>query len=302
VKWDFDAVVVGAGPCGAAAALQLRRSGATVGLFERRSVGGLLRNARLVENYPGFPGGITGERFCTLLGKQLAVQGIEPIHEAVASAEPVAGGYAIATEAGGTATCRVLIAATGTRPRTGLLEEPSDLVGRKIFYEVADIKLPRTGASVLVVGGGDAAYDYSLNLADRGAEVTILRRGEPRCLPLLLERARAGGKVKERAGAATMAVACEGSALSVRIEDRGEISELSADFLLVACGRIPEDALLRSLAPDWRIDARLPGGLLTGGDLVRGLHRQAGIAVGDGLAAAMAAAEYLKERSDTECK
>ena len=69
-----DAVVIGAGPCGVAAALQLKRSGVRTLLFEEQSVGGLLRNANLVENYPGFPKGISGRRLCALMEEHLAAE------------------------------------------------------------------------------------------------------------------------------------------------------------------------------------------------------------------------------------
>lgn len=302
MKKDCDAVVVGAGPCGVAASVQLKRSGAGVLLFERRSVGGLLRNAHKVENYPGFPRGIGGERFCTLLSEHLAGAGVEPVREEIMAAEQIAGGYAVVDSSGTTVTCRVLIVATGTRPRTVAPEDEPTLVGRRIFHEVADMPHAVDGALVLVKGGGDAAFDYALNLAGRGAQVTIARRGEPRCLPLLLRRVRDCGAIEERAGAETVAVAPDADGLAVTIRERGATSVVFTNFLLVACGRIPEDALLRRVAPDWKIGTRLPEGLYAGGDLVRGLHRQAAIAVGDGLAAAMTAAEFMRERSDSKWK
>ena len=55
-----EVLIIGAGPAGLAAALQLRRRGVDFMFFERQRVGGLLNNANWVENYPGFPGGITG--------------------------------------------------------------------------------------------------------------------------------------------------------------------------------------------------------------------------------------------------
>lgn len=295
----IDAAVVGAGPCGVAAAVQLKRSGFAPFLFERGGVGGLLRNANLVENYPGFPGGITGEALCRLLEQHLEQAGVDVIRGEVVDAAGVAGGYALKTRSGRTVTSRTLIVATGTRPLTGLLKEPDALKGRLVFYEAADVVVDREGMRVLIVGGGDAAFDYALNLARRGATVTVIRRGDARCLPLLAERVAEHPAIDELAGAAVLSITeveTEGGtpAVRVRIADPDGVRELDARALLVACGREPENALLRRLARSGKIANHLSPDLYAGGDVTRGLFRQAGIAVGDGLLAAMAAAKFLR--------
>jgi thioredoxin reductase (NADPH) len=290
----IDAAVIGAGPCGVAAAVQLRRSGFRPLLFEARRVGGLLRNANLVENYPGFPEGITGEALCSLLEQHLNLAGVDLIRDAVADAVPVNEGYALKTRSSRTLTARTLIIATGTRPLTGLLKEPAALVGRRIFYEAADVEVDGEVMHVLIVGGGDAAFDYALNLARRGATVSIARRSEPRCLPLLRERVAANSSIDVLAGAAVLSIEETENGLSVRVADPRGVREIATDALLVACGREPENTLLRRLARSGKIANHLSPDLYAGGDVTRGLFRQAGIAVGDGLMAAMAAAKFLR--------
>jgi thioredoxin reductase len=78
-----DVIVIGAGPAGIAAAIQLRRQGIDPVVFEKDAIGGLLRNANLVENYPGFPGGITGIDLVALLKKQLTEYSVRVITEDV---------------------------------------------------------------------------------------------------------------------------------------------------------------------------------------------------------------------------
>ena len=76
-------IIIGAGPAGLATALQLKRYGITARLLERDAIGGLLRNANLVENYPGFPKGISGLALVRLFEKQASVAAVDVTHEAV---------------------------------------------------------------------------------------------------------------------------------------------------------------------------------------------------------------------------
>ena len=289
-----DAIVIGAGPCGVAAAVQLKRSGFSLLLFEARAVGGLLRNANLVENYPGFPNGISGRRLCGLLEEQVTRAGVDLLSDRIVDVLPAGDDFAVKSASARTMTCRSLIVATGTTPRSGLLSEPSALVGKSIFYEVADLPEFATETRVVIVGGSDAAYDYALNVAGRGARVTILQRGAARCLTLLKQRVSAHDAIRVREGANVLAMVESVSGLVARIADSDGVEEVSADYLLIACGREPEDTLLRRLARTGKIANHLTPNLFSGGDVVRGLFRQAGIAVGDGLLSAMAAARYLR--------
>jgi len=74
-----DVAVIGGGPAGVSASIYLKRAGFDLSLFEKNEIGGLLLNAHLVENYPGFPDGIKGKLLCNLLKKHLDNWGIIPI-------------------------------------------------------------------------------------------------------------------------------------------------------------------------------------------------------------------------------
>jgi thioredoxin reductase len=152
------------------------------------------------------------------------------------------------------------------------------------------------------MGGGDAAYDYALNLASKEFRVIILQRDESSCLPLLKERARAHPAIRIMKGVQVRSCSERDGALEIVLEPKNDSGILSADFMIIACGRAPEDTLMRSLPAGRPHGNRegLPPGVFTGGDLVRGSFRQAGIAVGDGLAAAMAAARYVRSLNRDE--
>ncbi|MCK5636015.1 MAG: NAD(P)/FAD-dependent oxidoreductase [Thermoplasmatales archaeon] len=79
----YDVAVIGAGPAGIAASIYLKRAGLDVTLFEKDEIGGLLLNAYLVENYPGFPLGIEGKQLCRLMKRHLKKWNIKPIKKEV---------------------------------------------------------------------------------------------------------------------------------------------------------------------------------------------------------------------------
>lgn len=293
-----QAIVVGAGPAGMAAAIYLQRAGLSPLLLEMGEPGGLLREANLVENYPGFPGGIRGADMAALMVKQARDVGVTIAKERAERISLRKGEFVIKTDRKERAS-RTLIVATGTRSRTIRLKGASALTGRRLFYGISSIPSKGLlGSLVLIVGGGDAAFDYGLNLRGKGCKVTILTRSQPRCLPLLQARAEQAG-IEVRIGFLPRSVSEREDRVALSCSHDRKLVELVGDYVLVACGREPNLELLRdsglgaSIARGGPPMTKIPGLFLVG-DAVRESCRQTGIAVGDGILAAMLAEEYLK--------
>jgi thioredoxin reductase len=278
----YAAVIVGAGPAGIAAAVYLKRAGIDPLVFERDEVGGLLRNAHVVENYPGFPEGIRGQELVELLKQQLVRWRIDVRMEEVHRISREGDLFVISSESG-EVFARAIVVATGTSPKRMDINGLGDVELSKVFYEVRDVPSTSTG-NCIVIGGGDAAFDYALNLAERGFYVDIAFRGEPRCLALLLERVSRSDKITTHAGMEPKSVREEDRQLIVAMDQAGADKELVADFGLIACGREANTSVLPpELAENWTKTS----GLYLVGDVRRGDFRQVGIAVGDGILAAM---------------
>lgn len=292
----LDVAIVGAGPAGIAAAIYLKRAGLDVEMFERDQAGGLLLNANLVENYPGFPNGIFGVELVKLFTSQLELLDIQITKGNIIEISRDDIGYKLMGENEKEWQARSVILATGTTPKPLEIDGASTLEG-KIFYEVKDIPKPKTGKKIGILGGGDAAFDYALNLASQGCEVDLMFRSKsPCCLPLLEERVRDNPEIRVLPETFPRSVSPDGEKALLNFEGM-DIEKSRVDYVLAALGRLPEKTLLMDLHDNAKPDAEdrttLPG-LFLAGDMLRGRFRQACIAIGDGMLAAMAAEEFLK--------
>ncbi|MCX6832312.1 MAG: NAD(P)/FAD-dependent oxidoreductase, partial [candidate division Zixibacteria bacterium] len=124
-----EVAIIGAGPAGIATAIQLRRYGLQVTVFEKNRIGGLLRSANLVENYPGFPQGTSGPNLVRLFEEQLRNSAAEILFEEVVSLCFEDERFVVTTNER-TLYPEIVVIASGTRPI-----ELSDLEGPPQFRE-----------------------------------------------------------------------------------------------------------------------------------------------------------------------
>lgn len=279
--------IIGAGPAGISAAIFLERAGFDVQVFEKDRIGGLLNNAHKVENYPGFPDGISGPELIENFRNQLENWDVDITRVRVTGVTTTGEIHTIETDFG-PHTAHAVILAAGTRAINIGLRGEGRLAGKLLFYEIVKVPYAVDGARVIIVGGGDCAFDYALNLAERGAKVNVLMRGnEPKCLPLLRERADLNENIWIRNNQRIRGFDDEDGKLVVGLGDPTHIGpaggiDIYADFGLIAIGREPSP--LAALSGD---------GIFLAGDIVDPHFRQAGIAIGSGLKAAMKAEKYL---------
>lgn len=287
-----DVAVIGAGPAGIASSIYLKRAGIDVTLFEKDEIGGLLLNAHLVENYPGFPLGIEGKQLCKLMKKHFEKWNIKPITKEVKQITIENNNFILDIQ-GSKSTFKAIILATGTVPKELDISGEQEMAGKLVFYEIKDL-LPKLkpGNVCTIVGGGDAAFDYALNLADNGVTVELYFRSKrPKCLPLLEERVKKCAAIHVHPSSTPIDInEREGKPeIKFRSIDDTATHTSKPDYVLIACGRDPNKELLSEDLEK----SNIPG-LYIAGDVRIGKFRQVSIAVGEGVRAAMSVETYLR--------
>jgi thioredoxin reductase (NADPH) len=287
-------IVVGAGPAGVAAAVQCQRLGVAPLLLDRRGVaGGLIVNGYLIENYPGLEEPLPGRAFGARLAAWLARFGVPVERERVRRIAPAPDGWRVRGDEL-EVTAGSLILATGTVPRA--FEVDADPPAReRLFQDLAELlaTVPRPRRA-LVVGGGEAAFDYALSLARAGATVEIAVRGaKPRARGRLAALVAAASAVTVRLSTEIDGLADAAGAVLVRLRGPAGPAASEVDVVLAAVGRRSAVAeLIGGPLPEAADGGLTPRpGLFICGDARSGSLGQAGIAVGDGLAAAALAVE-----------
>jgi thioredoxin reductase len=279
-----EVVIVGAGPAGVAAAVQLARSGIRPVVVEKSVVGGAIREANFVENYPGFPEGIRGDEIARLLERHLGVHGIQSVREEVTVVTRSETCYQVRT-AGGLYEARHVIIASGAKPKPLPDDVPLNLLSKGTHYSLDSLREtePKT---VAIIGAGDISFDYAQSCSSFAERVLLLgRSSKPRCLRVLEMRAHKNPKIEVLPGHPVTGVSEEDNGLVIQCRDQ----VVTADEILVAVGRVANAAFLDPELAGSCVTGRLDAGngLFFAGDVIRGDLRQVAIAAGDGLRCAL---------------
>lgn len=291
-----EVAIIGAGPAGCAAAVQCARRGLTSVLLDRTGeLGGLLANAFSIENYPGTEGPLSGPVFAARLNTWLSRFAVA-VHKADVSTVSVADGKIVIESTAGFFRVRAAVLATGTVPRRAGIAGETEVAGTTLFYEVRHA-LAHAPSKALVIGGGEAAFDYALSLAAAGCRVRLCLRSKSH---------RAGPRLAGLVARTPEISVDFGSRIETfRPTDDGVEAVLSAgtvrraDCIVVAVGRessVPalSPAPKAPLVPAASVLTTIPG-LYIAGDVRLSSLGQAGIAVGDGLECAARAAAFVEE-------
>jgi thioredoxin reductase (NADPH) len=319
----YDVVVVGAGPAGLAAAVYGASEGLDVVVFDGTAPGGQAGTSSRIENYLGFPDGISGAELTTRAAIQAQRFGAlltSPCEVERVGASPA--GFEVALSDGGSAQARTVVAACGTRYRRLPLPNWERLEGAGVYYAATALEAGLCTASpVFVLGGGNSAGQAALFLARHCPHVTIVIRRESLAASMsqyLIDRIEAHDQIDVAASSVVSAVDGRDHLESIELRDTrsGAVRRFGSRGLFCFIGAEPagrwlpaevtrdEDGFVLTdvAVPRARTAGRprLPfetalDGLFAAGDIRVGSMKRVAAAVGEGSSAIRSIHQYLAQ-------
>lgn len=311
-KLNKKVIIIGSGPAGYTAALYLARAGYTpLVIAGALTPGGQLMNTTEVENYPGFVDGILGPDLMEAMQKQAEKFGAQIILNDVVSVDFKDDLKTVTTDDGETYTANAVIISTGSQVRKLGVPGEQEYSGRGVSYCATCDGFFFRGKPIVVVGGGDSAFEEALFLTRFGSSVTLIhRRDSFRASKIMIDRARKNEKIKFVLNSVVQSInGSNEDAQSVTVKNvvTGETQDIEASGIFVAIGHLPSTSFLNNsiaLNEDGTISVQgastktsIPA-VFAAGDVVDSVYRQAISAAGMGCRAALDAQAYLNDLSE----
>jgi len=322
-KTYYDLIIIGGGPAGLTAAIYASREGSDVLLIERSGLGGQAGITVGLDNFPGFPEGISGQEFSERVTQQARRFGVEILQAVdVEKMEMEEGYHEVYTSDGKHYHSLAVLIATGASYRRLEVPGEDDYIGAGIhFCATCDGPFYKGAKEIVVIGGGNSAVEEGLHLTNFAEKVTLLVRGDR-----LTASQIAIDKVNEPTSRIevkfnTIVEAIEGQdsklkAIKYRYKDSGVIEELHPAAAFIFIGQTPNTGFLRDYAELDQYGFVLTGhdivhgkeimgmeplpfeasvsGIFVSGDARHGSTKQVASAVGEGAAASISIREFLR--------
>jgi thioredoxin reductase (NADPH) len=298
--------VLGSGPAGLSAALYGARSGFYTVIFEGPKPGGQLMGTSFVENWPGLPKKL-GADLIKSLKEQAQEFGAEIMADTIKSVDASQWPYILTTENGLTLHALTVIIASGASAKMlGIPGEKEYFGWEKGVSTCAICDAPfYKDKEVLVIGGGDSAAEEAMQLAPYAKKVTVLvRRDVMRASAIMQERLRAYDNISIQFNTIPVEVKGDGKKMTELIATvDGQQKSIPADGIFLAIGHEPNSAVVKNVVAmdadgfiklkEGHQETSVPA-IYAAGDVADRRYRQAGIASGDGIKAALDAVEFLR--------
>jgi thioredoxin reductase (NADPH) len=321
----FDLIVVGAGPAGLAASVYGASEGLSTLAVESELPGGQAGTSSRIENYLGFPAGVSGAELTNLAMTQALKFGATLSTPCEVTSLLEKAGHLIVQLSDGTEIAgRAVVAATGAHYRRLDVPELARFEGTGVFYATTEIEARMVaGQPVAVVGGGNSAGQAALFLAKNHCSVSILIRGDDLGRSMsryLADRIEAHPAITVRTGTQITGLTGTAELKAITVTTNGSEGELACSALFSFIGASPNSGWLSGcaaldpagfvrtdraiepgdLGPEWEALGRQPlpfetsqPGLFAVGDLRSGSMKRVASAVGEGSAAIRSVHEHL---------
>jgi len=300
-----DLVIVGAGPAGLTAALYAGRSRLDTLLIEKMVPGGRILMSESIENYPGFPGGVSTVELINRMEQQVKELGVKIVNDEVLSLDCVKKTITISS---GTFAAEAIIIASGAHPRKLNIPGEKEYTGRGVSY-CATCDAPFfKGKKVILAGGGNAVAEEAIYLSRFASSVSIIhRRQELRASAILQEKMQQNKKISFILSSLVTEIKGTQKVEAVRIKDllTGKESDFACDGVFIYIGYEPETEFLKGklqmddsgfIISDDSMSTSAKG-IFACGDCRKKSLYQVINACGDGAVAADSAYKFIADRS-----
>ena len=304
----YDLVIVGGGPAGLAAAIYAAREGIDAVVVEASALGGQAGISDQIDNYPGFPDGISGAELAERFVAQARRYGVELLSAVAVTSVQRDDGHDLVTNlsSGQELTSHAVIVATGSTYRRLGVPGEEGLIGAGVhFCATCDGPFYKGADEVVVIGGGNSALEEGLHLSEFARRVRVLSDKSLSASPVLVERVRSDPQFTIHTGMDIVELEGKrGRFAAVVARERGsdETLRFPAAAAFVFIGLKPNSAFLGDevqrdaggfLVTSPTMETSMPG-VFAAGDVRAGSTKQLGSAVGDGIAALLMTRRYLE--------
>ena len=300
----YEVIIIGGGPGGLTAGLYTSRARLSTLLIESALFGGQMTTTELIENYPGFPQGVTGDELSRLMEDQAKKFGMKTVTQEVVKVS-LEGDVKVVQTYETTYRCEALIVSTGAEYRKLGVPGEKEFAGKGVSYCATCDGAFFRDSQIVVVGGGDSALTEALFLTKFARELTIIhRRDALRGTKIYQERALASPKIKFLWNSIVQEIKGDSTVRSINVKNvkTGEIKEVETEGVFLFVGLVPRTQFLKGVVQMDEAGYILTNedcetstkGIFAVGDCRKKLLRQIATAVGDGATAAFAAEKFLE--------
>ncbi len=303
-------VIIGSGPAGLTAALYTARAQLKPVVIAGDKLGGQVSLTHEIENYPGFPGGLSGAELVERMKEHAESFGAEIVFDMVTEVDFSKGSPFIVKTAGGeTYSADAVIIAIGANPRELNVPGERENVGRGVSYCGTCDGFFFRGKDIVVVGGGDSALEEAIFLTRFANSVNIIhRRDQLRAGVQLQKRAFENEKISFTWDTVVEEIYADGAVNGVRVRNvkTGEVRDMPTEGVFIFIGHDPNSDIFRGqlalndrgyIITDERYRTSVDG-VFAAGEIQDEIWRQVATSVGQGTSAAMSCIHWLEAHED----
>lgn len=305
-----NVIIIGSGPAGFTAGLYTSRAQLNPLLITGNEIGGQVALTHEIENYPGFPDGISGGELVERFQKQAERFGTRIEYDYVSEVDLSQHPFTIRTQYGKEYKTKSVIVSTGATPRKLQIPGETELTGRGVSYCGTCDGFFFRGKEVVVIGGGDSAVEEGIFLTRFATKVTVIhRRDELRASKILQKRGFENEKMDFIWDSVPLSINAgeNGAVNSVTLENvkTGEVTEFPTEGVFIFIGHVPNGQIFDGqmdmedgyIVTNKSMHTSIPG-VYAAGEIQDNRFRQVASSVGQGTQAAMEAEKFLLELED----